>query len=54
MAPLLFVLLWSTGFVGAKFGLPYAEPFTFLWVRMVIVAGLLPVLAMVVRRRNGP
>lgn len=40
VAPILFVLLWSTGFVGAKFGLPYAEPFTFLWVRMVIVAGL--------------
>lgn len=41
LAPILFVLLWSTGFVGAKFGLPYAEPFTFLWVRMVIVVGLL-------------
>ena len=22
--PLLFVALWSTGFIGAKFGLPYA------------------------------
>ena len=22
--PLLFVLLWSTGFIGAKYGLPYA------------------------------
>lgn len=52
VAPLLLVLLWSTGFVGAKFGLPYAEPFTFLWVRMVIVAGLPLVLAIVVRRRN--
>lgn len=28
-APIIFVLLWSTSFVGAKFGLPYAEPFTF-------------------------
>ena len=27
-APPVFVLLWSTGFIGAKFGLPYAEPFT--------------------------
>jgi hypothetical protein len=26
----IFVLLWNTGFVGAKFGLPYAEPFTLL------------------------
>jgi hypothetical protein len=24
--PFLFVLLWSTGFIGAKYGLPYAEP----------------------------
>ena len=26
LTPLLFVLLWSTGFIGAKYGLPYAEP----------------------------
>ena len=25
-APAAFVLLWSTGFIGAKLGLPYAEP----------------------------
>ena len=24
--PFLFVFLWSTGFIGAKYGLPYAEP----------------------------
>jgi len=34
--PLLFVLLWSTGFIGTKYGLPYAEPFTFLMYRMYI------------------
>lgn len=34
--PILFVLLWSTGFIGAKFGLPYAEPFTFLFIRVVL------------------
>lgn len=32
-----FVLLWSTGFIGAKFGLPYAEPLTFLSIRFVLV-----------------
>ena len=32
-APLLFVLLWSTGFIGAKYGLPHAEPLSFLLVR---------------------
>jgi len=41
VAPGVFVLLWSTGFVGAKFGLPYAEPFTFLLTRFAIAAGLL-------------
>lgn len=39
--PALFVVLWSTGFLGAKLGLPYAEPFTFLGIRMVIAAALL-------------
>lgn len=34
--PLLFVLLWSTGFIGARFGLPYIEPFNFLFIRMLI------------------
>ena len=32
-APVIFVLLWSTGFVGAKYILPYAEPFVFLTIR---------------------
>ncbi len=42
--PGLFVLLWSTGFIGAKLGLPYAEPATFLLVRFsIVVAILLPV-----------
>jgi len=43
--PALFVLLWSTGFVGAKYGLPYAPPFLFLAVRLGIAAVLLAVLA---------
>jgi len=30
------VLLWSTGFVSAKFGLPYAEPLTFLLLRFFL------------------
>ena len=35
-APLIFVLLWSTGFVGAKYILPYAEPFVFLTIRYAL------------------
>jgi drug/metabolite transporter (DMT)-like permease len=48
-APALFVLLWSTGFVGAKYGLPYADPFVFLAVRVLIAAILLFALAKVMR-----
>jgi drug/metabolite transporter (DMT)-like permease len=40
-APVFFVLLWSTGFVGAKYGLPYADPFIFLGIRVFIAAALL-------------
>jgi drug/metabolite transporter (DMT)-like permease len=39
--PLLFVLLWSTGFIGARMGLPHAEPLTFLLLRFVAAAALL-------------
>ncbi len=45
LAPPVFVVLWSTGFVGAKFGLPYAEPFTFLSIRFFLAAGALLILA---------
>lgn len=34
--PLLFVLLWSTGFIGAKYALPYIEPFYLLFIRMLL------------------
>ena len=41
--PGLFVVLWSTGFIGAKLGLPYAEPATFLEIRfLAVLAVLLP------------
>ena len=52
--PALFVLLWSTGFVGAKYGLPYAEPFTFLGVRLVIAAVLLGAVAVALRSAGMP
>lgn len=49
LTPVLFVGLWSTGFIGAKLGMPYAEPFTFLLLRFVIVVALLTLAALVVR-----
>ena len=34
--PAMFVLIWSTGFIVAKFGLPYAPPLTFLVLRYAL------------------
>lgn len=39
--PALFVLLWSTGFIGAKYGMPYAGPLSFLLVRFTLVTAVL-------------
>lgn len=39
--PLLFVLLWSSGFLGAKLGLPYIEPLHFLTLRYLLVLALM-------------
>lgn len=50
-APVLFVLLWSTGFIGARFGLPYIEPMTFLAVRMVFVVVIIGAIAVIGRAR---
>ena len=52
-APALFVSLWSTGFVGAKYGLPYADPFIFLSVRILIAAILLFALARILKMPVG-
>ena len=44
-APIIFVLLWSTGFIGAKYILPYAEPFVFLTIRYFFATLILVVIA---------
>ncbi len=49
-APVVFVLLWSTGFIGARYGLPYIEPLTFLAVRMVFVVVLMALIALLEAR----
>ena len=45
-APALFVLLWSTGFIGARYGMPYIEPLTFLAVRMVFAVLIMAAIAL--------
>lgn len=43
LMPMAFVLIWSTGFIVAKFGLPYAPPLTFLMLRFLgVMIVLLP------------
>ncbi len=47
--PFLFVVLWATGFIGAKLGLPHAGPLTFLLIRYLAVIGLMTLLALATR-----
>ena len=47
--PLLFVLLWSTGFIGARLGLPHIEPLTFLFIRYLAVITCMVALAVAMR-----
>ncbi|MGJ9419665.1 DMT family transporter [Massilia sp. CMS3.1] len=47
--PVLFVLLWSTGYVVGKIGLPYAGPFTLLFLRFGVAALVLLLVALVTR-----
>ncbi|GIK82293.1 MAG: putative amino-acid metabolite efflux pump [Pseudorhodoplanes sp.] len=52
IAPPLFVFLWSTGFIGAKYGLPYAEPMTYLTWRMALVSAIFVAVIAIVRPRR--
>ena len=47
--PALFVLLWATGFIGAKFGMPYAPPLKFLLWRYLAVIVLMGALSLATR-----
>jgi drug/metabolite transporter (DMT)-like permease len=49
VAPVVFVFLWSTGYIGAKYGLSYAPPFTFLLVRMILASLALLMIARVTK-----
>ena len=49
LAPIVFVVLWSTGFISARFGLPYAGPLTYLLWRFVLVAVLMTAVALLLR-----
>ena len=50
-APVIFVVLWSTGFIGTKYVLRDAEPLTYLAIRMAVVVVLMAVIALIARPR---
>jgi drug/metabolite transporter (DMT)-like permease len=49
LLPALFVILWSTGFIAAKYGLPYAPPLKFLLVRFSLVTALMTIVTLATR-----
>lgn len=49
LVPPAFVLLWATGFIGARYAMPWAEPFTFLGVRFALAFLLLAGLILLLR-----
>ena len=48
-APALFVMMWGTGFIGSRYGIPFAEPFTLTVLRMAVVASILATIALATR-----
>ena len=52
--PAVFVVLWATGFIGARYAMPWAEPFTFVWVRIVLSILLLLMLVPLVKAKSLP
>ncbi len=52
LVPALFVFLWATGFIGARYAMPWAEPFSFLAVRFVLAFAMLAVAAALFSKRR--
>ena len=50
--PAVFVVLWATGFIGARYAMPWAEPFSFIWVRIVFSIALLLLLVPVFKAKR--
>jgi len=50
-APAIFVVLWSTGFIGTKYVIHNADPLTYLAIRMAIVVVLMAIICAIARPR---
>lgn len=51
LIPILFVFFWSTGFLGAKYALPFIEPFYLLFIRFVLTIGVFLVLCLIFKAK---
>ena len=49
LIPFLFVFLWSTGFIAAKYALPFIEPFYLLFIRMTLTVAVFMLLCLLFR-----
>lgn len=50
--PPAFVILWATGFIGARYAMPWSEPFSFLAVRFALALVILAVAALILGSRR--
>jgi len=48
-APAVFVVLWSSGFIGTKYSVDQADPLTFLTIRMIYVVAVMAMMAAILR-----
>ena len=51
LVPILFVLIWATGFIAARYVAPYAAPLPFVALRVIGVALVLGAIALALRAR---
>ena len=51
---ILFLLVWSSGYIGAKYGLPHAGTFTLLCLRYLLVIAVMAVIVAIRREWRRP
>lgn len=51
LIPFFFVFLWSTGFIAAKYALPFIEPFYMLFIRMALTIAVFLLLCVLFKVR---
>jgi drug/metabolite transporter (DMT)-like permease len=47
--PILFILMWSSGYIAGKIAVPYAGPFTLVFIRFAVAAIILLLVSLITR-----